>query len=186
MDLDPVEAGRARLVMRDMTADRRWRRDHDVTGLQGRHEDVEIGERAGADADLGMTRGEDLGRQLGADDLDALDGFEPHLVFVAGISQRGPLPQPRPERRLGARIHRVGRGVEVDAVALVDPAIGGDQLVELGRRVTGCAGRRVGGDALDQIFAGRRNPGAAGEGWHRRLLLTSPRRCRRAGRRRAR
>ena len=40
-----------------------------------------------------MAGGEDLGGELGADRLDALDRLQPHLVLVAGIAQRRPLAE---------------------------------------------------------------------------------------------
>ncbi len=83
MGPEPVEPGGARLVMRDMPADRRRRCDDDVAWLRHRHEGVEIGEGTGANANLGMAGTEQLGRELGRDHLDPLDGLEPHLVLVA-------------------------------------------------------------------------------------------------------
>jgi hypothetical protein len=60
-------------VVRDVAADRRRRRDDDVAGLRRHHEDVEVGERAGPDADLRITCAKHLGRQLGRQHLDLLD-----------------------------------------------------------------------------------------------------------------
>jgi hypothetical protein len=85
-----------------MAADGGGRRDDGVAGFAGRHEGVEVRHGARGHADLGKAGVEDLGRQFGGDDLDLLDGLQPHLVLVAGIAERGADPR-REDRSASAR-----------------------------------------------------------------------------------
>ena len=62
---------------------------------------------------------------------------EVHLVLQPGVAERGPRAQPGGESGLGGRVHHVGGGVEVDAVAFVDLAV-------LGNQPGKCAGDRIG------------------------------------------
>ena len=115
-------------------------------GLGRHHEGVEIGDRARRHPDLGEAGPEDLGGKFGGDDLDLLDRLEPHLVFVAGIAERGPRPETGREHGLGLRVHHIGRGVEIDAVALMDGAVLGrqraDPRLDRVERLAGDARRR--------------------------------------------
>jgi hypothetical protein len=90
---------------------------------------VEVGHRARRNPHLGEERAEDLGGQLGSDDLDLLDGLETHLVLGSGVTQRRTGTESGPERRCRGRVHRVGRRVEVDALG-IDAFVPRDQLVE--------------------------------------------------------
>jgi hypothetical protein len=91
---EAVEPGGARGVVGDVAADLGRRRDDRVAGPGAGHEDVEIGHGAGGHADLGEAGAEDPGGELGGDDLDLLDGLEPHLVLVAGPAERGTRAEP--------------------------------------------------------------------------------------------
>jgi hypothetical protein len=87
VNIDTVKARRAGAVVRDMPADAGRRHDDGVARFGRRHERIEVSERAGADADLGVFGLEYLGRQFGADHLDLLDRFQTHLVFITGIAE---------------------------------------------------------------------------------------------------
>ena len=84
MDVQPVEAGAARHVVRDVAADARRRHDDAVARLGRRHEGVEIGDGAGRHADFRVARAEDLGREFGGDDLDPLDASSPISYLSPG------------------------------------------------------------------------------------------------------
>ena len=104
-----------------------------------------------ATPNLGIARAEYLGGELRRDDLDLLDRLEAHLVFVAGIAERGARTEAGGERRLGLRVHHIGRGIEVDAVLLMDTAVLGDQLRDCGLDL--CPGiGRARRDPLDIIL----------------------------------
>ena len=168
---DAVEARGPGAVVRDVAADRRRRRDDDVAGLRRHHEDVEIGERAGPDADLCIARAEDFRRQLGRQHLDLLDALQPHLVFVAGIAERGARADAGRKQRLGLRVHDVGGGIEVDAVALMDRAV----LRHIGEQVAldlvGAAGRDALGQRLHITFGRLGNPGTGLQHGHLTLSV---------------
>ena len=127
VDVEPVQTSGAGRAVGDVTTDRRRRNDDRVPRPAGGHEGVEVGERAGAHTNFGETRSEHAARQIGGDDLDLLDRFEAHLVLGAGVAERWARAEPRRQRRLGSRVHHVGRRVEVDALDLMDLAIALDQ-----------------------------------------------------------
>jgi len=151
-------------MVRDVAADAGRRHDDGVAGLAGRHEHVEIRQRARAHAHLGELRTEHLGRQLGRDHLDALDGLQPHLVLVARIAQRRTRAQSARQQRLGRRVHHVGGGVEVQAVDVVDAMAVGHQPFDLGGDACGISRGCIGGDGEHVVLAGGGNPGAALQG----------------------
>ena len=123
VNIEAVKAGATGYVVGDMATDRR-RRDNDAVAWPGRdHEGVEVGDRSGWHADLGIFRAEDLRREFRSDDLDPLDTFQAHFIFVAGIAKRRARSQAGGQRCLGLRIHDIGRRVEVDAVGFVDRAV---------------------------------------------------------------
>ncbi|MCY1533427.1 hypothetical protein D9M68_687520 [compost metagenome] len=162
--LQAVEPGRARRMVRHMAADGGRRRDDRVAGLAGRHEHVEVRQRARAHAHLGEARAEHLGRQLGGDDLDALDGFQPHLVLVARVAQRRARTQPARQQRLGGGVHHVGGGVEVQPVDIVDAVAVGHEAFDLGGHARRIARGGVGGNGERVVLAGGGNPGTAVKG----------------------
>ena len=86
-DMQAVEPGAARPVMRHMSTDAGGRCDDRVAGAARGHEAVKIGDGPRGHADLGVERIKDFGCQFRRDHLDFLDRLEPHLVFVAGIAE---------------------------------------------------------------------------------------------------
>ena len=130
VDIESIQTGCACTIMRDMTTDR-WRRDdHGIARLRKRHECVEIGHGPGRHPDLGISRSEHLGRELGCDDLDLLNRFEAHLVLLTRISKRRPRAKPSCEDCLCPGIHHIGCWVQVDAFDLVYATVLGNQLVD--------------------------------------------------------
>ena len=87
MGLDAVEPRGAGLMMGDVAAHLAAEGHDAFARLRRRHEAVEIGERAGGDAQLGVRRAEELLHQIFGDDLDLLGIFHAHLVLVAGIAE---------------------------------------------------------------------------------------------------
>ena len=150
-------------VMGDMPADAGRRRDDRIARLAGGHEAVKVGDGPRRHADLGVSRVENLGTELRGDDLDFLDGLEPHLVLVARIAQRGARADARGQQRLGAGVHDVRRRVEVEAQALVDFAVFRGEALQprkdLGRLRDGGAA----GDLLDAGFTLGRHPVTMGK-----------------------
>ena len=162
--LQSIEPGRAGRMVRDVAADGRRRRNDRVAGPAGRHEHIEVRQRTGAHAHFGELRAEHLGGQLGRDDLDALDGLQPHLVLVPRVAERCPRSQAARQQRLGGRVHHVGGGVEVQALAVVDAVVIVGEPFDLGGDAQRIARSGIGGDREHMVFAGGGNPGAALEG----------------------
>ena len=101
MDVEVIEPGRARPVVGDVSAHGSRRHDDRIAGRGRRHEGVEVGERAGGDADLCEFRLKNLGGELGRHHLDLFDRLQPHLVLVAGPAERRPAAEAAGQRRLG-------------------------------------------------------------------------------------
>ena len=156
-------AGSAGLVVRDVAADVRRRRDQGVARLAGGHEHVEVAQGAGGHAYLGVAGAEHLGRQLGRHDLDLLDGLQAHLVLVARVAERGARAQAARQQRLGGRVHHVAGGIEVDALAVVDAPVVLHQPVQLRYQIGSWLRPRGLGQTLDKGFGVGGNPGAGGE-----------------------
>ena len=143
MSDDAEHPGRPGGVVRHVAADLRRRCDDGVARRADRQEHVEVGERAGPHAQLDEAGAEHFGGEFGGDDFDPLDRLQPHLDLVARIAERGARPEPGSEQRLGARVHGVAGGVEVDAVALVDRTVAIDEAMQLGVERVGVAGGSV-------------------------------------------
>jgi hypothetical protein len=158
VNFEPVAPGAAGEVMGDVAADRRRRRDDPVARLRAGHEGVEIGDGARRNADFGVARSENLGAKFGGDDLDALGALQTHFVFIARIAERGPRSEPARERGFGARVHHVGGGIEVEAIAVVDRSVEVDRGVDRGQRGRRAEPGRFVREGLDERFAGGRNP----------------------------
>ncbi len=117
-------------VVRHMPANARRRCNDRVARFAARHEGIEIGNRPRWHANLGKLRLEDFTGQCSRDHLDLLNRLKPHLVFVTRVAQRGPRADPAREKRLGARVHHVGRRVEVKALCLVNALVVGCQRLD--------------------------------------------------------
>ncbi len=127
MRLESVEAGNARVMMRDMAAHLRRERQDALARLAGRHEGIEVRERARAHADLGIGRVEEAPHQRLGHHLDLARELHAHLVLVAGISERGPIAERAREQRRSARVHHVGTCVKPDALAVHVPLVRVDE-----------------------------------------------------------
>ena len=101
-----------------------------VSRFAARHEGIEIGNRPRRHADLGKLRLKDFTGQRRGDHFDLLDRLKPHLVFITRVAQRGPRADSAREKRLGARVHHVGRRVEVKALCLVNALVVGCQRLD--------------------------------------------------------
>jgi len=111
-----IEPRAARGVVGDMAADAGGRRDDAVAGPGQRHEAVEVGQRAGGHAHLGVLRVEDLSSEFGADHLDALDRLQAHLVLVAGVAERG--------GTIGKRLDFLSQELNREANTIASKAVG--------------------------------------------------------------
>ena len=165
-----VKARTARCVMRDMAADAAGRRYDAVAGFRQRHKAVEVGQGPRTDPDFGVSGVKDFCGQFGGDDLDFLNRLQPHFILVAGVTKGRARPEATRKGGFGAGVHHVGRGVEVEAVPVVDFLIAVNELVNpRGHGGTGFPG--ICSKVLDQGFAMGRNPGAGGKMGHGDLLL---------------
>ena len=164
MGLDAVEPGGAGLMVSHMAAHLAAEGHDAVARLGGRHEAVEIAERAGGHAQFGKGRAEQLLHQVFGDDLDLLGIFHAHLVLVAGIAEAGPVAEGARQQRRRPGVHHVGAGIEAEglpvhmALVIVDQrhqprldrieVVRDQQLLDVG-------------DAADAF---RRQPGFLGDG----------------------
>jgi hypothetical protein len=141
-------------------------------GSQVGEEGVQVGNGPRGDPDLGVARPEDLRREFGRDDLDLLDGLQAGLVFVARIAERWPRSQAGAQQGLGARVHDVGRRVEVDALDVVDPAALSGKPLDLALLCARGPTRGGLGERPDPFLGHRGQPRPVGErGRHGRYVL---------------
>jgi len=119
----PEQTGAARHMMGNMPADGGRRRDDRIPGLTGRHEAIQVGNRARRHPDFCIVCIKHFGAQFGGDHFDLLNRFQPHLIFIAGIAQRGARPDARGQHRLRLWIHHIGGRVQIEAIALMDLAV---------------------------------------------------------------
>ena len=153
-------------VVGDMAADAGGRGDDVVPRFGQCHKGIKVGDGARRHADFGIVGIEDFGGQLGGDHLDLLHCFQPHFVFVTGVAKRGAGAKARGKRGFGMRVHDVGGGVQVKAVAFVNPAIFGNQGIQLCRCGLAVGAGGAGGDVLNIGFSAGRHPWARGQVGH--------------------
>jgi len=158
MHFEPIKAGRAGAMMCDMPADRIGRSDDGIARLARRHERVEIGHRARCQTKFDKTRTKHFGRNFGRERFDLLDRLKAHFIFGAGIAKRRAAAETAGEKLLGARIHHICRGVQINRSDIVDLPVLLDQLEQpavdgIDRPIRHCRG-----DALHQILAFVANP----------------------------
>ena len=129
-DLETVEASGSGPMVGDVPADLGWGNDDRVARSAGRHEGVQVGDRAGGDPKFDMFDVEDSPHEVVGEQLDLLDGLEAGLVFLSGESERWSSAETGGEQRLGPRVHDVAGRVEVETFPLVDAPVVLDEFVE--------------------------------------------------------
>ena len=160
----PKQTGASWSVMCHMPADAGGRRDDGIPRFAGRHEAIEIGQRPGSDADLGIFCVENFCCEIGCDHFDLLDRLQPHFVFVTGMAKRRPGAETGRQQGFGLWVHHVCSRIEVEALLFVNNAIFltecMDALQESGRIRIFCCGT----DCLDPVCRGCSQPVAGGLG----------------------
>ena len=127
VNIEAIQPGRARRVMRDMASGAVGKGHDRVAGTRTGHVGVQVRQRAAANAEFGVAAAKQLLQQFGRDDLDLLGVLHSHLVLRAGIAQAGPAADAGGEQARGAWVEDVGAGVEAQALAIHILLVAGEQ-----------------------------------------------------------
>ena len=114
-----------------MAPDRRRWCDNRITRFCHCHEHTEICHAPGRQTQLNKARTESGGGQRRGDHFDLLDRLQAGFLFQSRIAERGSRAHAAAEECLGARVHHIAGGIQIDAVLPVDLIVGVDEPLDV-------------------------------------------------------